>query len=101
MSLTILRDADVKSLLDELTRPDVEDLQRALREALHEYSTGTQDDSACSDNQPMRTSLTGKSGDTTLFMPSISGEGIGLKGMFQSSAAPSKEMPLGHQSHPM
>ncbi|KAH6680450.1 hypothetical protein B0J14DRAFT_502647 [Halenospora varia] len=79
MVLTILSDSDVKNLLYNLTRQDVEVLQNSLRQALHEYSTGTQDDGCCSVNQPERTVLESNSGNTTLFMPSTSSSGIGMK----------------------
>ncbi|KAF4632004.1 hypothetical protein G7Y89_g6122 [Cudoniella acicularis] len=79
MPLTILSDTDVKNLLNNLTRADVESLQHSLRQALHEYSTGTQDDGCCSDNQPERTVLESHRGNTTLFMPSTSSSGIGMK----------------------
>ncbi|KAL3423780.1 UbiD family decarboxylase [Phlyctema vagabunda] len=79
MSLTILSDANIKSLLENLTIHDLEAFQRSLRNALHEYSTGTQDEGACSIHQPARTSLQSKNGTTTLFMPSTSSSGLGMK----------------------
>lgn len=80
MALTILSDDNVKHILDNLTLKDVEKLQNSLRKALHEYSTGTQEQSGCSDNQPDRTSVVAN-GRTTLFMPSTSSSSIGIKGI--------------------
>jgi hypothetical protein len=80
MPLTVLSGENVKDLLDHLTISDVEALQKSLRQALHEYSTGTQEDDACASHQPERTSMQSHNGATTLFMPSASSSGIGMKG---------------------
>ena len=80
MPLTILTDSNVKDLLHNLTKQDVESLQASLQNALHEYSTGTTNAGACAQNQPNRTVMESKSGTTTLFMPSTSSTGIGMKG---------------------
>ena len=80
MPLTILTDADVRSLLLNLTRDDILDLQHNLAEALHDYSTGTQETTGCcSANQPQRISIPGKNGQTTLFMPASTGTTKGVK----------------------
>src|SRR6266487_4629096 len=84
MPLTILTDSDVKDLLHNLTKQDVEALQASLQNALHEYSTGTTNAGACAQNQPNRTVMESKSGATTLFMPSTSSTGIGIKGMIRN-----------------
>lgn len=81
MPLTVLSDSDVKKLLESLTRADVEALQQSLRKALHDYSTGTQENDTCSSQQPERTSHNSPNGLTTLFMPSTSSTGIGMKGI--------------------
>jgi hypothetical protein len=80
MPLTVLSDLNVKELLESLTQADVEALQKSLRQALHEYSTGTQDDAACASQQPERMSHTSHDGLTMLVMPSISSSGLGMKG---------------------
>ena len=81
-SLTILNDAEVKSVLFGLTRDEVETLQKTLRDALHEYSTNVNNDKEeCSFQQPERQQLDRKNGTTTLFMPSTSSSGIGMKGV--------------------
>lgn len=81
MPLTVLSDSNVKALLESLTETDVEALQKSLRQALHEYSTGTQDDAACASQQPERMSHTSHDGLTMLFMPSTSSTGLGMKGI--------------------
>jgi hypothetical protein len=81
-SLTVLNDAEVKSIFYHLTRDEVEKLQKTLRDALHEYSTNANNDKeGCSFQQPERQQLDRKNGTTTLFMPSTSSSGIGMKGM--------------------
>jgi hypothetical protein len=78
--LTVLTDSDVKDVLSSLELYDAYALQKSLRHALHEYSTGTQAEDACSMHQPTRTVLQGAGGMTTLFMPGRSSAGIGMKG---------------------
>ena len=77
--LTILTDENVRTLLLSLSQTDVENLQESLAEALHTYSTGTQEETACSSNQPHRTSLRLKNGATTLFMPAATADSTGMK----------------------
>ncbi|MCJ1243928.1 hypothetical protein MMC30_001125 [Trapelia coarctata] len=80
MPLSILTDTDVRSLLHSLTRDDIFTLQHNLAEALHDYSTGTQETSACcSANQPQRISMNSGPGQTTLFMPARTGTTTGIK----------------------
>ena len=80
MPLTILPDSDVRSLLLSLTKEEVVELQHNLGEALHDYSTGTQETTgACSANQPERISIPSGNGQTALFMPARSGTTTGVK----------------------
>ena len=80
MPLTILTDADVRSLLLSLNRDDILSLQHNLADALHDYSTGTQETTGCcSANQPERISIPGSNGQTTLFMPASTGTTKGMK----------------------
>ncbi|KAJ8114811.1 hypothetical protein OPT61_g3394 [Boeremia exigua] len=81
MPLTILTDSDVRNLLHQLSKQDILDLQQSLADGLHYYSTATEDDSngCCSSYQPMRTALKRNDGQTTLFMPASSNDGIGFK----------------------
>jgi ornithine cyclodeaminase/alanine dehydrogenase-like protein (mu-crystallin family) len=82
MPLTVLTDEDVRSLLLQLTKQDILDLQQSLADALHYYSTATEEDAwnGCSSSyQPLRTALKRGDGQTTLFMPASSNDGIGVK----------------------
>ncbi|KAF2036705.1 NAD(P)-binding protein [Setomelanomma holmii] len=82
MPLTILTDDDVRNLLLQLTKQDILDLQQSLADALHYYSTATEEDTSngCSSSyQPLRTSLKRGDGQTTLLMPASSNDGIGVK----------------------
>jgi hypothetical protein len=80
-SLTILNDSQVKDILYNLGREEVEGFQKTLRNALHEFSTNANNDKEeCSFQQPERQQLDRKNGITILFMPSTSSSGIGMKG---------------------
>ncbi|KAK0129850.1 hypothetical protein ONS96_000399 [Cadophora gregata f. sp. sojae] len=80
MPLTVLSDENVKEVLNNLTKENVETLQIAMRNAIHEYATGTTNSGACADNQPKRTVIESAStGTTTLFMPSISSSALAVK----------------------
>lgn len=78
MPLTVLTDADVRSLLLDLSKEDLEQMQHNLAEALHSYSTGDTNSPCCSDYQPLRTVIK-KHGTTTLFMPASTGQSVGMK----------------------
>jgi hypothetical protein len=75
----MLSDSDVRKLLLLLTRADVEALQDSLAEALQVYSTGTQEEMACSSNQPHRTSIPLKNGIKALFMSAATLDSAGIK----------------------
>ncbi|KAF2749546.1 NAD(P)-binding protein [Sporormia fimetaria CBS 119925] len=81
MPLTVLSDTDVRTVLHSLSKEDVLEVQQNLADALHYYSTTTEDDGngCCSSYQPLRTSLKRSDGQTTLFMPASSNEGLGVK----------------------
>ncbi|KAK0513857.1 hypothetical protein JMJ35_003579 [Cladonia borealis] len=80
MPLTILSDADIHSLLLSLTRDDILLLQHNLSEALHDYSTGTQETTVgCSANQPQRIGVPAANNQTTLFMPASTSTSRGIK----------------------
>ncbi|MCJ1474228.1 hypothetical protein MMC13_002886 [Lambiella insularis] len=91
MPLTVLTDSDIRALLHSLNRDDILALQHNLAEALHEYSTGTQESTGCcSANQPQRISMPSGNGQTTLFMPARTGTTTGVKIVSLASApAPS------------
>lgn len=80
MPLTILSDSEVRSLLLSLSRDDILELQESLAEALHEYSTGTQESTGCcSANQPQRIAIPAPNNRTTLFMPATTSTSRGMK----------------------
>jgi hypothetical protein len=82
MPLTVLGDSNVKQILNNLSKDEVETLQASLRHSLHEYSTGTNSSGAAAENQPKRTILESNNGTTSLFMPSTTSSGIGIKGKY-------------------
>ncbi|KAI4088464.1 MAG: hypothetical protein LQ344_006045 [Seirophora lacunosa] len=80
MPLTVLPDSEVRSLLFSLTHEDVISLQENLSEALHQYSTGTQETTGCcSTNQPQRIAIPADNNLTTLFMPASTSTSRGIK----------------------
>ncbi|KAL8803193.1 MAG: hypothetical protein Q9200_006317, partial [Gallowayella weberi] len=80
MPLTVLSDSDIHSLLYSLNRDDVLGLQNNLAEALHEYSTGTQETTGCcQSNQPQRIAIPATDNQTTLFMPASTSTSRGIK----------------------
>ena len=86
MSLAVLTDSQIKDLLENLTLDELEGFRESLKAALHEYSTGTQAVDDGDIHQPLRTSIkSGRTGATTLFMPSSSASGVGMKGKPPSS----------------
>ena len=88
MPLTVLTDSDVRTLLLSLTRADILDLQHNLAEALHQYSTGTNDNGCCSVHQPQRISISPQTGQTTLFMPATTSTSTGMKVITLSDPTP-------------
>ncbi|CAK7221805.1 hypothetical protein SCUCBS95973_004624 [Sporothrix curviconia] len=87
MSLTILKDEEILDLLNGLTLDELEGFRGVLKQALYEYSTGTQDVKDGEIQQPPRTVVTSPAtGCTTLFMPSCSSDGIGMKVITLSQA---------------
>jgi len=78
--LIVLTDSDVQSILGNLNRSDIERMQASLRSALHEYSTGHQDQPACYINQKERMVIENSNGTTSLVMPARSSVGMSVKG---------------------
>jgi hypothetical protein len=79
MTLTILTDDQIRSLLENLTPAELEGFRCALASALHEYSTGIKGETSI--HQPERLSVhSNATGATTLFMPSCNPTGHGIKG---------------------
>ncbi|KAH8167615.1 hypothetical protein CIB48_g616 [Xylaria polymorpha] len=94
MSLTVLPDEVIEQLLENLTRDEAERFQDVLKSALHEYSTAAQAIDAGLYHQPGRTSShSDRTGATTLFMPSTSPVGHGVKVVTLSSPHSNPSLP--------
>ena len=91
MPLTILGDGDVRVLLHSLEKKDILQMQQSLADALHYFSSATdEDDNGCgASHQPQRTMLKQKNGATTVFMPATSNDGAGIKIVTLNEASPS------------
>lgn len=102
MPLTVLSDTDVRSLLLSLNREEIIELQESLGEALHEYSTGTQETTGCcSANQPQRIAIPAPNDRTTLFMPASTSTSRGMKIVSLNVApTPSSEPATGSTNSP-
>ncbi|KAK3381574.1 ornithine cyclodeaminase [Podospora didyma] len=86
-AFSVLTDDQIRELLENLTVDELEEFRAELKAALHQYSTGTQAPDESSVNQPERTSIhSAETGATTLFMPSCSPAGHGVKVVTLSSA---------------
>lgn len=80
MTLTVLSDEQVNSILESLTLDELEEFRRTLASGLHEFSTGSQVDGADAFQQPHRiTTLHPETKATTLYMPSCGPDGMGCK----------------------
>ncbi|KAH8599809.1 hypothetical protein B0O99DRAFT_610307 [Bisporella sp. PMI_857] len=77
--LTVLTSSDIQDLLGDLNRDEIEHMQQSLRNALHEYSTGNQDNPECFQNQQDRMVTENDNGTTTLVMPARSSSGVSMK----------------------
>jgi ornithine cyclodeaminase/alanine dehydrogenase-like protein (mu-crystallin family) len=78
--LSVLTDDQIRELLENLTTDELETFRNELKGTLHEYSTSTQITEASLLHQPERTSVhSAITGATTLFMPSTSPGGHGIK----------------------
>ncbi|KAK4189388.1 putative ornithine cyclodeaminase [Podospora australis] len=96
MTLTVLTDDQIKGLLENLTSEELLEFMESLRCALHDYSTSTQGSGVenTSIHQPERTSISSAAtGATTLFMPSSSSVGTGIKVVTLSSPQTVSEVP--------
>lgn len=81
MSLSVLNDEQIRLLLESLTADELESFILSLKGALHDYSNGSQVPGGDADiHQPHRQSVhSSRTGATTLFMPSSSPAGAGVK----------------------
>ncbi|KAL2149355.1 hypothetical protein VTH82DRAFT_8703 [Thermothelomyces myriococcoides] len=99
MTLTVLTDDEIRSLLENLTLDDLEGFSEALASALYEYSTSVPGDGggeggASDTRQPERASVRHPDiGVTTLFMPSSNSAGNAVKVVTLTSASPAKAEP--------
>ncbi|CAN9267879.1 unnamed protein product [Alternaria alternata] len=92
MTFTILSDADVQTLLHNISPSDVQELASALNQALIQYS--------CNDElpyQPHRANVTRPNGQVSLFMPATTPSSIGVKIV---GVAPSQTPPPGEKPKP-
>ncbi|KAI1373549.1 ornithine cyclodeaminase [Hypoxylon crocopeplum] len=94
MSLTVLSDEQIRGLLESLSHEEAQGFIGTLRNALHEYSTGTQSIHDGVVHQPERTSVhSSTTGATTLFMPSFSALGHAVKVVTVSSPTADPSLP--------
>ncbi|KAI2628256.1 UbiD family decarboxylase [Xylaria nigripes] len=94
MSLVVLPDEVIRDLLENLTREEVGGFTEALKCTLHEYSTGTRAIDLSAYQQPDRSSAYSDRNSTkTLFMPSTSPLGHGVKVMTFSSPHANASLP--------
>lgn len=82
MSLSVLTDEQIRLLLESLTVDELESFYMNLKGALHDYSNGSQVPGESDIHQPHRQAVnSSRTGTTTLFMPSTSTAGVGVKGV--------------------
>ncbi|KAI2469666.1 ornithine cyclodeaminase [Annulohypoxylon bovei var. microspora] len=94
MSLAVLSDEQIRYLLENLSHEEAEGFIKTLRNALHEYSTGTQSIADGVVHQPERSSVhSSTTGATTLFMPSYSALGHAVKVVTLSSPSADSTLP--------
>ncbi|SPQ26847.1 93eb211c-69b4-444c-adb4-bb3115c7e18a [Thermothielavioides terrestris] len=87
MTLTVLADDQIQTLLENLTAADLEGFRNALASALHEYSARREGETSV--HQPERISVqSAATGATTLFMPSCNSAGNGIKVITLTSPSP-------------
>ncbi|CAN8098440.1 unnamed protein product [Discula destructiva] len=80
MSLSILTDEQIKGLLESMNVEELESFYTDLKGALHDYSVGSQSCEDADIHLPHRQSIhSSGTGATTLFMPSGSPAGLGVK----------------------
>ncbi|KAF1830179.1 PrnX protein [Decorospora gaudefroyi] len=74
MPFTVLSDANIQTLLNNLTPTDVTSLTQSLNSALIQYSCANE-----TQYQPARAHVTRPTGQTSLFMPATTPTSIGVK----------------------
>lgn len=82
MSISVLTDNEIKGLLESMTLEELESFSTDLKGALHDYSVGSQTPGEDADiHLPHRQTIhSSTTGATSLFMPSGSPAGLGVKG---------------------
>ncbi|KAK4145227.1 Delta(1)-pyrroline-2-carboxylate reductase [Dichotomopilus funicola] len=102
MTLTVLTDDQIRSVLENLTPGELNGFRDALVSALREYSasSGKIPDEPTSVHQPERISVhSAATGATTLFMPSCNSAGHGVKVVSLTSASTTTQ-PAGAPAKP-
>jgi hypothetical protein len=81
MTLTVLSDEQVNTILEGLTLDELDEFSHVLSHSLHEFSTNAQIDDTGAFQQPHRaTTWHPETQATTFYMPSCGPEGMGCKG---------------------
>lgn len=94
MPLSVLTDEQINGLLEALTVEELEMFYMDLKEALHDFSVGSQSGEDADIHLPHRQSInSSRTGATTLFMPSGSPAGLGVKGTPIHAILPSLPSP--------
>ncbi|PHH76187.1 hypothetical protein CDD80_1742 [Ophiocordyceps camponoti-rufipedis] len=97
MTLTVLSDHQVHTLLEGLDLDELDQFRCVLAEALHEFSTNADADGLY--QQPHRlTTRNSVSGATTLYMPVSGPEGVGCKGVVNILSPVGEPLGLVHAS---
>ncbi|KAI0408277.1 UbiD family decarboxylase [Xylaria palmicola] len=95
MYFAVLTEEVIRGLLENLTPDEAEGFQDVLRSALHEYSTAAQAIDSVAYRQPERASVrSDRIGATTVFMPSTSPLGHGVKVVTLASPERNPSLPL-------
>ncbi|KAG9193158.1 mannosyltransferase [Alternaria panax] len=92
MTFTVLSDADIQTLLHNISQADVQNLVSALNQALTQYSCNNE-----LSYQPHRANVTRPNGQVSLFMPATTPSSIGVKIV---GVAPSQTPPPGEKPKP-
>ncbi|KAG5980097.1 hypothetical protein E4U55_004392 [Claviceps digitariae] len=92
MTLTVLTDAQVKDILEDLTADELDEFRLVLSSALHEFSNSTEAVGGDVYQQPHRISTVHSATKaTSLYMPSCGPEGMGCKVVSLTSLSTTEE----------
>ena len=82
MTLTVLSDDQVNTILEGLTLDELDEFSSVLSQSLHEFSTNAQVADSGVFQQPHRvTTRHPETQATTFYLPSCAPEGMGCKGI--------------------